>query len=96
MKKNKRIVVVTTDNTKKGVFYGELVKHTGDTVVLKNARMAVYWSTETKSVLGLSAIGPQKGSRISPPVPQLEVNGVTSIADCSQAAIAQWEAGLWT
>jgi len=91
----KRIVVITTDKDRRGVFYGELVSETSTECVLKNARMAVYWSSETKGVLGLASIGPQKGSCISPAVPKIKLNGVTSIMDCSKTAVTQWEKGLW-
>jgi hypothetical protein len=92
-----RKVVVTTDQTRRGVFFGELESYDVDkqTCTLKNARMAIYWSTETKGVLGLASIGPQTGSRISPPVPQIELNGVTSVMDTTEIAVSQWEKGIW-
>jgi hypothetical protein len=96
MAKKKRIVVVTTDSTRRGVFSGELVSHVGDVVKLKNARMAVYWSSATHGVLGLAANGPASGSKITPPVLQLEINGVTSIMDMTTKAIQKWEAEPWT
>lgn len=95
-KKKERYVVVTTDASRRGVFYGQLISHKGDVVVLKNARMAVYWSAETKGVLGLAATGPMEGSRISPAIPLIEINGVTAVMDCTQEARVQWEKGLWT
>lgn len=95
-KKQKRMVVVTTDSTRRGVFFGEFVSHEADVVVLKNARMAVMWSAETRGVLGLASIGPQDGSRITSAVPRIVVNGVTSVMDCSSEAVKQWEKGLWS
>lgn len=92
----KRMVVVTTDKDRRGVFFGKLVSEDGDIVELADARMAVYWSKETKGAAGLAAIGPQDGSRISPPVPKIKLNGVTSIMDCSYEAVKKWEAGLWS
>lgn len=92
---SKRIVVVTTDKDRQGVFCGELVSEENDVVELTNARMAVYWSKETRGVTGLASIGPQKGSRISPAVPKIKLNGVTSIMDCSAEAVKQWEAEPW-
>ena len=95
MPKKKRIVVVTTDKDRRGVFCGELISENEDVVELKNARMAVYWSQETKGVLGLASTGPQKGSRITPPVPSIKLNGVTSIIDCTKDAIKKWEDQIW-
>jgi hypothetical protein len=92
----KRIVVVTTDKDRRGVFCGDLVSEEEGVVVLKSARMAVYWSTETKGVLGLASIGPQKGSRITPVVPKIKLNGVTSVIDCTKEAVKKWGAGIWS
>jgi len=88
-------VVVTTDKDRRGVFFGELKKHEDDVVVLANARMAIYWSAATRGVLGLASIGPQEGSRISPPVKNITLNGVTSVAEVTDDAATQWEKGLW-
>jgi hypothetical protein len=90
-------VVVTTDKDRQGVFGGYLKDGSAETgtVTLSDARMAVYWSQETRGVLGLASIGPQPGSRITPPVPLIELNGVTSVIECTQEATAQWELGLW-
>ena len=89
-------VVVTTDTTRRGVFFGTLADDQGDVVTLTDARNAIYWSAETRGFVGLSAIGPQPGSKIGPACPSLRLNGVTSIAECSEAAITAWEAGPWS
>ena len=96
--KKKRMVVVTTDNTRRGVFFGELVKHNEnfDIVELKDAQMAVYWSSQTKGVLGLASIGPQQGSKITPIIPAITLNGVTSIMDTSKEAVEQWKKQPWS
>ena len=97
MSKKKRMVVVTTDNTRRGVFFGELIKHDDkiDVAELKDAQMAVYWSSQTKGVLGLASIGPQKGSRITPIIPKITLNGVTSIMDVTSEAIKKWKEQIW-
>jgi len=57
----KRMVVVTTDKDRRGVFFGELISKTNDfTVQLRNAQMAVYWSKETKGILGLACPSARK------------------------------------
>lgn len=91
----KRMVVVTTDKDKRGVFCGELVSENEDVVELENAYMAVYWSQKTMGVLGLASIGPQKGSKITPPVPKIKLNGVTSVIDCTKEAVKKWKAQPW-
>ena len=91
----KRMVLVTTDKDCRGVFMGELVSREGDTVVLKDAQNAVYWACDTHGVFGLASIGPQKGSRITPIVPQIEINHVTSISDCTPEAVEKWRKQPW-
>jgi len=92
-----RKVVVTTDKDRRGVFFGTLLEHDikASTCVLVDARMCLYWSSATRGVLGLAAIGPQKGSRVTPSVPRLELNGVTSVIDATDGAVARWEIGIW-
>jgi len=94
-KPKKRFVVVTTDINRRGVFAGYLVSHKKDIVVLTDAHMAVYWSDETRGVLGLANLGPQAGSRITPVVPRLEVDGVTAVIDCTDAAMKLWQVAPW-
>lgn len=95
---DRRFVVVTTDHTRRGVFSGELESHDAATgvAVLIEARMAVYWSRETRGVCGLAAIGPQAGSRVGPAVPRIELNGVTSVMDATGDARKAWEAQPWS
>ena len=97
-KKRERKVVVTTDKDRRGVFFGTLKtwKPHEQTCVLTNARMCVYWSQSTKGVLGLAANGPQAGSRITPSIPSIELNGVTSVMDATDIAVDQWEKGVWS
>jgi len=91
----KRLVVVTTDKDRRGVFFGELVSEDESTAILKDAQMAVYWSAETRGVLGLASIGPQKGSRITPIVPRIRLNGVTAVMDTTQEAAEKWREQPW-
>lgn len=95
-KMKKRKVVVTTDKDCRGVFCGVLESVNGDETTLSNARMAVYWSAKTRGVLGLASIGPQEGSRITPAVPGIKINKVTSIMDCTEEAWALWESEPWS
>lgn len=95
MKKN--YVVVTTDKEKRGVFAGFLEEDKSpEYVVLKEARMVVYFSKETRSVLGLAAKGPQEGSRVSYPAPQIKLFGITMIASATAEAINNFEENKWS
>lgn len=95
--KSKRYVVITTDSTRRGVFGGYLKSYDAEKAIaiLTKARMAVYWSKESKGVVGLASIGPRRGSRITPPISQIELNGVTAVMDCSAEAVKQWNLGIW-
>jgi len=94
-----RAVVVCT--AKRGVFFG-YTRETGQeivargTVTLERARMCNYWSAATHGVLGLAGIGPQKGSRIGPRVPELTAESITAVMVCSPEAATAWEAETWS
>ena len=88
-------VVVTTDKDKGGVFSGFLVARNSDTIILRQARMVVYWPKENHSVVGLAAIGPQNGARISYACPEIEIFNVTAIMKASDRAKKKFETDLW-
>lgn len=91
---NEKYVVVTTD--KRGVFAGVLTEDNGDTVVLSEARNAVYWDRSVKGFLGLAANGPGSGCRIGPAAPSVKVNGITSVTTATDKARKAWEAEPWS
>jgi len=95
VKKSKRMVIITTDQ--KGVFMGEVISYDPDKkyVILKDAQMCVYWPTKNKGVLDLAADGPKKGSRITPIIPQIELNGVTSVMNMTGKAVKKWKKQPW-
>jgi hypothetical protein len=95
MKAKKRFVVVTTDKDRRGVFGGTLLTEKGDVVELLHAKMAVYWSTNVRGVLGLAKTGPLKGCRISPAIPRIKLTGVTAIMDCTEEAVKNWGENIW-
>ena len=88
-------VMVTTIH--RGVFFGRLVRRTNKRVVLAEARDCLRWSTDVKGFLGLAAIGPTAGCRIGPAVAEFSIprGDVTSIALCSEQAVAAWKAAPW-
>jgi hypothetical protein len=94
-----RAIVVCT--AKRGVFFGYTTQPP-DVIMgraistITHARMCVYWSAATKGVMGLASIGPQKGSRIGPMVPELTFEGPTAVMVCTDDAIKAWESGTWT
>jgi len=97
MTNKKRHVIVTTDSRRRGVFFGTFKSgDVGSPVELTDARMIVYWSAATHGVLGLAATGPADGSRVGPTVPQIRLDGVTAIIDCTPEAVARFAIpNLW-
>lgn len=92
-----RWVLVTTDKDRRGVFAGRLMGHdaAAATATLEDAQMAVYWSTDVRGVLGLAATGPTDNCRITPAVPRIELNGVTSVTDLTDEAVKAWRRQPW-
>ena len=90
---DKQHVLVTTEH--RGVFFGTMDRDDGDTVVLKDARNCIYWSTATKGFLGLASIGPQPDCRIGPKVPSIKLHKVTAVAACTDEAVQKWEDAAW-
>lgn len=93
MKKQNKPLVVTT--ALKGVFFGYGIPSDFKTITLERARMCVYWSEATKGVLGLAATGPADGSKITPAVPSITLQDVTSCMEASEEASKAWEQGKW-
>ena len=89
---DERPVLVTTQH--RGVFFGYATDTDGSTIKLRSARCCVYWTAENKGFLGLASAGPQKGAKVGPAA-DLEVRDVTSVAECTPAAVAAWEAAPW-
>lgn len=85
-------VVVTTEW--RGVFFGRVASDadlTSRVLRLRGARMAIYWPSRCRGIVGLAAIGPLDGSRVSPPADTI-IHGITAIMVASAAATAAWDA----
>jgi len=87
-KKSDRFVLVTTEF--RGVFAGYLEEENGATLTLTQARNAILWGTK-RGFLELADTGPTSASRIGAPAPRLKLHKVTSVTDCTPAAIEAWE-----
>lgn len=93
--KKKYFVVVTTE--KQGVFAGYLKKHDTEreTCILEDAQMCVYWSSDIHGVLGLAKTGPLQDCKITPVIPEIYLNGITSIMICTKESEKNWRKELW-
>ena len=86
-----RPVLVTTEF--RGVFFGYTDGSSrGDQITLTNARNCIYWPSSQGGFGGLASDGPAQGSRIGARVERIDLRKVTTISDCSDAAVKAWEA----
>ena len=83
-----RPVIICTEH--RGVFFGYADDTSGDTVNLKDARMAIAFGT-TKGVMQLAETGPTERSKISAKA-DIEVRKVTAVFEVSTEAQAKWDA----
>jgi hypothetical protein len=86
-----RPVVVTTAHN--GIFFGYAVDTSGDRIKLSKARNAYYYKA-TKGFMELAESGPKEGSRIGARA-DIELRNVTSVSECSPAAVDAWESREW-
>ena len=87
-KHQERPVVVWTD--KRGVIFGYTDNVDARPIVLRNARMCLYWPSSVGGVFGLCDIGPNKDSKISATLPSATFEGVTGVADVTPEAEKAW------
>lgn len=90
--KQERPVLVTTAH--RGVFFGYATDTDGETIILKRARLCVYWTADLRGFMGLAALGPSAGCRIGPPA-DIELRAITAIVTVSPEAVRKWEAAPW-
>jgi hypothetical protein len=85
-----RHVLITTQY--RGVYFGTLVEHDQKerTCVLKDARMCLYWDADTNGVDGLASRGPNSRCKVGSPAPKIWLPGLTSLVDCTPAAVKAW------
>jgi len=89
--------LITTDNTKRGVFAGLINPADADkqTIVAEEVRMCVKWTEDMKGVLGLASMGPSETCRITKAVKRATLQGVTATVELSDEALAKWRKEPW-
>lgn len=94
---DKIAVLLTTDNTKRGVFAGFINPKDADkeTMIVEELRMCVYWSGDMKGVLGLASQGPSNTCKISKAVKKATLHGVAAVVELSKEALANWRKEPW-
>ena len=91
-KTKERPVIVTTAH--RGVFFGYATDTDGETISLKRARLAVYWTSDLRGFMGLAAKGPGAGCKIGPAA-DITLRAITAVLEVSPEAVAAWEAAPW-
>lgn len=90
---NKIPVLVTTQH--RGVFFGYIdpAQRQAPHVDMTGVRNCLYWAASVGGFLGLASGGPNKDCRVGARVDgTFTARDVTSITDCSPAAVKAWEA----
>jgi len=77
------------------VFFGYADDVKGEIITLKHARNCFYWSAETKGIMGLAIVGPQKGSKVGKAAPSIDLRKVSAVIECTPAAVEAWESATW-
>jgi hypothetical protein len=91
--KKERAVLVTTSH--RGVFFGYATDTNGESIQLRAARLAVYWTADLRGFMGLASNGPGKGCKIGPPA-DIELRGITSVTAVTPEAVQKWESQPWS
>jgi hypothetical protein len=92
---DRRYVLVTTSY--RGVFCGEIddgYADTDTTIALRRCRNVIKWRGGN-GFLGLAATGPGEGSVLGSTADRVVLQGVTSVADCTEEArkaLTEWPA----
>ena len=81
-------VLVCTD--KRGVVFGTVTDVNARPIIMTNARMCLYWSSDVGGVFGLADIGPTSDCRISATAPEITLEGVTAVFAVTDAAAKAW------
>lgn len=79
-------VIVTTEH--RGVFFGKIgeASPSQTEATLEEAVMVIRFGT-TEGLSQLAATGPTKNTKLSAPVPKWHLRKITSIIECSSAAV---------
>ena len=90
-------VLLTTDNTKRGVFMGYINPKDADkeTIEVYDLRMCIYWSADVKGVIGLAATGPSENCRITKAAKRALIKGVTAVVELTDTALKAWKKEPW-
>lgn len=90
-----KYVIVATATRPWSIVAGTLVRRTRTTATLANARMIVYFTADSRSVVGAATRGVSGEARVSPPCDEGTFGPIEMILVCSDVARASIEAEPW-
>lgn len=93
-----KYVIVATRSRPWSILAGELVKHSPEhgSVTLANVRMIAYFSSDSRTVVGVAERGVTSDARVSPRIDQGTFYGVEMILDATPKARASIEEEPWS
>jgi len=93
---DKKAYLITTKE--RGVFMGFINPEDVEKndIVAEEVRMAIYWSSDMKGVLGLASMGASEGCRISKAVKKALLKNVTAVIEMTDEAVANWRKEPWS
>lgn len=89
-------VVVATSSRPWLVVCGRLKSKDENQVCLTEARCAVFWPTEVRSIFGLASRGPSTGACISPPCKSIVLSHVELVLEATDEAVKAWQKEPWS
>lgn len=92
---NQPYVIVCTSSRPWRIEAGYLVSRRGGTVVLRDARMIVYYDAASLGAGGLAARGCSSRCRVGPAVQEATIRGVESVHVATELARLSIEAEPW-
>ena len=97
MKKTEREKPLLVATEHKGIYFGWGVPSEPQSanLILRQAQLCVYWSSDVKGVLGLAVTGPTAGCKVGPSVPVLHLRDVTYTVECTVEAVEAWAKRPW-
>ena len=85
-------VVVTTERRLVAFGYADPKEIEKKSFWLRSLRPCLFWPKGTSGFTGLAEIGPPADARVGGRSPRILLHDITSVQECTPAAVAAWEA----
>lgn len=88
-------LIVVTASRPWTIVAGYVESDDGTTVILRDARMIVYYSSDSRGLYGIASVGVTGSARVSPAAPRVAVSNVEHRISVTDEARASIEAAPW-